>query len=78
MSDDYPPEFVAALDQRIEHVIDDVLRLAACYDGMDVQDAGGHLTMELEQKPHLALAAALATLAIRMHRTGGKPGDPRG
>lgn len=60
------------MDQVLEQAIEDTLRLAAAYDGLDELEAGQamarHLLSTMPAGPPYSLASACAGLAIRMHR----------
>lgn len=66
---DIHPALRADLDRQLSNAVDGLLRKAAAHDGKDVIEANVDLTNDLLASlsaPHLAAAAA--SLAIRLHR----------
>lgn len=73
------PALRADLDRELSTAVDRLLNKAAEHDGKDVIEANVDLTNELLAKLNpSALAAAAASLAIRLHRSDQATGGTRG
>lgn len=77
MADALHAALTAALDQSEALVADDLLAMAAKYDGADLHDAAAAMMFELLRGPtsRLGLAAGVAVLAIRLRRSTPEAAD---
>lgn len=66
------PALRASLDRELSMAVSNLLALAAEHDGLDIIEANVALTNDLlERLSTSQLAAAAASLALRLHRAGG-------
>jgi hypothetical protein len=67
--------YVAQADQAVASVTDDILTKAAEFDGLDLHQAGFEFMDWLDSMPvtRIGLCAAVAILALRIHRQGQMP-----
>jgi hypothetical protein len=65
---------LAGLDQESAGVVDMLLKKAAEHDALDEHEACAAICLDLVSNPDMTmvgLAAAVAILAVKMHRAGG-------